>query len=82
MAVVGDGSLTSGLTYEALNNVKDTRLIVVVNDNNMSISQSVGTSTLNLSKLRVGKYDKNKQKLKNGLCKIPLVGKPMYRFLR
>lgn len=82
VAVVGDGSLTSGLTYEALNNVKDTRLIVVVNDNNMSISQSVGTSTLNLSKLRVGKYDKNKQKLKNGLCKIPLVGKPMYRFLR
>ena len=82
VAVVGDGSLTSGLTYEALNNVKDTRLIVVVNDNNMSISQSVGTSTLNLSKLRVGKYDKNKQKLKNGLCRIPLVGKPMYRFLR
>ena len=82
VAVVGDGSLTSGLTYEALNNVSGTRMIIVVNDNNMSISQSVGTSTLNLSKLRVGKYDKNKQKLKGFLTKVPLVGKPVYRFLR
>lgn len=82
VAVVGDGSLTNGLSYEALNNVKDTKLLIVVNDNNMSISQSVGTSTLNLSKLRVGKYDKNKQRLKNTLNKIPLVGKPLYRFLR
>lgn len=82
VAVVGDGSLTCGLTYEALNNVKDTRMIIVVNDNNMSISESVGTSTLNLSKLRVGKYDKNKQKLKSFLTKIPLIGKPMYKFLR
>ena len=48
VAVVGDGSLTCGLTYEALNNVKDTRMIIVVNDNNMSISESVGSSTLNL----------------------------------
>lgn len=82
VAVVGDGSLTGGLPYEALNNIKDTRMIIVVNDNNMSISNSVGTSTLNLSKLRVGKYDRNKQRLKNFLKKIPLLGKPMYRFLR
>ena len=82
VAVVGDGSLTCGLTYEALNNAKDTDLLIVVNDNNMSISQSVGTSTLNLSKLRVGKYDKSKQRLKTFLNKIPLVGKPTYRFLR
>ncbi len=82
IAVVGDGSLTCGLSYEALNNVKDTNLLIIVNDNNMSISESVGTSTLNLSKLRVGSYDRRKQRLKRTLNAIPLVGKPVYRFLR
>lgn len=82
VAVVGDGSLTCGLSYEALNNVKDTKLLIIVNDNNMSISESVGTSTLNLSKLRVGSYDRRKQRLKRTLNAIPLVGKPVYRLLR
>lgn len=82
VAVVGDGSMTCGLNYEALNNVKDTNMLIVLNDNNMSISDNVGTATLNMSKIRVGKYDANKEKLKRNLQRVPLVGKGMYRFLR
>ncbi|MCH5156933.1 MAG: 1-deoxy-D-xylulose-5-phosphate synthase [Clostridiales bacterium] len=82
VAVVGDGSMTCGLTYEALNNVKDTNMLIVLNDNNMSISDNVGSATLNMSKLRVGKYDRNKERLKRFLLRIPLVGKPSYKFLR
>ena len=82
IAVVGDGSMTCGLIYEALNNVKDTNMLIVLNDNNMSISDNVGSATLNMSKLRVGKYDRNKERLKKFLLKIPLLGKPTYKFLR
>lgn len=82
IAVVGDGSMTCGMTYEALNNVKNTELLVVLNDNNMSIGKNVGSATLNMSKLRVGKYDRNKERLKRFLLKIPLLGKPTYKFLR
>ena len=82
VAVVGDGSMTCGMTYEALNNVKDTDMLIVLNDNNMSISGNVGSATLNMSKLRVGKYDRNKERLKRFLLKVPLLGKPTYKFLR
>ncbi|MCH5153424.1 MAG: 1-deoxy-D-xylulose-5-phosphate synthase [Clostridiales bacterium] len=82
VAVVGDGSMTCGMTYEALNNVKDTNMLIVLNDNNMSISGNVGSATLNMSRLRVGKYDRNKERLKRFLLKIPVLGKPSYKFLR
>lgn len=82
VAVVGDGSMTCGLTYEGLNNVKDTNMLIVLNDNNMSIGDNVGSATLNMSKLRVGKYDRNKERLKKFLLHIPLLGKPAYKFLR
>lgn len=82
VAIVGDGSMTCGLSYEALNNVKDTQMLIVLNDNNMSISDNVGSATLNMSKIRVGKYDANKERLKRNLCRVPLVGKGMYKFLR
>lgn len=82
IAVVGDGSMTCGMTYEALNNIKDANMLIVLNDNNMSISKNVGSATLNMSKLRVGKYDRNKERLKKFLLKVPLVGKPTYKFLR
>lgn len=82
VAVVGDGALTCGMTYEALNNVKGTRMLIVLNDNNMSIGDNVGVAMRNLSKLRVGKYDKRKRRLQNFLLKFPLLGKPTYKFLR
>lgn len=82
IAVVGDGALTGGLAYEGLNNVGETHMLIIVNDNNMSISENVGSATLNMSKIRVGSYDKNKEKFKKFLLKIPLLGRPVYRFLR
>lgn len=82
IAVVGDGSMTCGLTYESLNNIKDTNMLIILNDNNMSISDNVGTATLNMSKIRVGKYDENKEKLKKNLQRVPLVGKCIYKILR
>ena len=82
IAVVGDGSMTCGMTFEALNNVKDTNMLIILNDNNMSISDNVGSATLNMSRLRVGKYDRNKERLKRFLNAIPLIGKPTYNFLR
>lgn len=82
VAVVGDGSMTCGLNYEALNNIKDTNMLIIINDNNMSISDNVGAATLNMSKIRVGKYDENKEKLKRNLQRVPLVGKGLYKFLR
>lgn len=82
ISVVGDGSMTCGLTYEALNNAQASKMLIILNDNNMSISDNVGSATLNMSKLRVGKYDRNKEKLKRNLLRIPLLGKPIYRLLR
>ena len=61
IAVVGDGAMTCGTTYEALNNIGKTKMLIILNDNNMSISDNVGSATRNMSKMRVGKYDKNKQ---------------------
>lgn len=82
VAVVGDGSMTNGMVFEALNNIKDTNMLIILNDNNMSIGKNVGSATRNMSKLRVGKYDKNKEGLKKFLLKVPLVGKPIYKFLK
>ncbi len=83
IAVVGDGSMTCGMIYEALNNVGQTKnLIIVLNDNNMSISDNVGSVRKNMSKLRVGKYDKNKEKFRRFLESIPLVGKPLSRAMQ
>lgn len=55
IAVIGDGSMTGGLALEALNNAEilDTNVIVVLNDNTMSISENVGAMALHLSKLRM-----------------------------
>ena len=82
VAVVGDGSMTNGMVFEALNNIKDTNMLIILNDNNMSIGKNVGSATRNMSKLRVGKYDKNKEGLKKFLLKVPLIGKPIYKFLK
>ena len=82
VSILGDGALTNGEVYEALNNVKDTKMLIVLNDNGMSIGKNVGSLPKNLSRMRVGKYDKRKERLKRNLIKTPLVGKPIYKFLR
>ncbi len=84
VAVVGDGALTNGMIYEALNNCADKklRLVILVNDNNMSISGNIGGLHNYLSKIRSGKrYLKFKHGLKS-LSKIPLLGKPLTATLR
>lgn len=78
IAVVGDGSMTGGLVYEALNNAGRThsRLIVVVNDNEMSISKNVGAMARYLTTIRTKpKYYRFKAKTESLLNRIPLVGR-------
>ena len=80
VAVIGDGSMSGGLAYEALNNLGDskTKAIIILNDNEMSIGKSTGGFENHLSKLRVSKgYYSFKNKLKRGLEKIPAVGDGM-----
>lgn len=82
VAVIGDGSLTNGMVYEALNNAsnKELRLIILVNDNEMSISKNVGGLHNYFSKLRVSKrYFLFKRRIKRGFSWIPLLGKPLTR---
>ncbi len=77
VAVIGDGSFTGGLVYEALNNAgrTDTKLIIILNDNEMSISQNVGSLAKHLTKIRTKKrYVSMKDKLESILKKIPFIG--------
>ena len=80
VAVIGDGSFTGGLVYEALNNAgrSKTNLIVILNDNEMSISKNVGSVARYLTKIRSKKrYVRMKARLERFLDRIPLVGHSM-----
>ncbi len=84
VAVVGDGALTGGMCYEALNDAGQSRtpLIVVLNDNEMSISRNVGALSGYLTGLRQSNpYKAFKRALRSGLDRMPLFGKPLMRFL-
>lgn len=77
VAVIGDGSLTGGMAYEALNNAAElkTNFIIVINDNNMSISQNVGGMSSYLGALRTAEsYTGMKLAITKNLKKIPKVG--------
>jgi len=81
VALIGDGSMTGGLAFEALNHVghmgKD--LIVVLNDNEMAISRSVGALSLYLSRLiTASSYNKFKGELEYLLKRIPAVGSTLF----
>ncbi len=83
IAIIGDGALTGGLAYEALNNSgnDNSNLIVILNDNNMSISKSVGSIAKNLTNIRTSKkYVTFKSKLQRGLARIPKIGTGINRF--
>lgn len=80
VAVIGDGSFTGGLVYEALNNAgrSKTNLIVILNDNEMSISKNVGSVAKYLTKIRSKKrYVRMKARLERFLDRIPLIGHSM-----
>ncbi len=78
VAVLGDGALTGGLAFEALNNAGrlKTNFIIILNDNNMSISENVGGMANYLAKLRTSsKYTGFKENFENTLNLMPGVGK-------
>lgn len=82
IAVVGDGALTGGMCYEALNDAgsSETKMIVILNDNEMSIAPNVGALSRHLTDLRVSKgWTSTKKAVKHRLNSIPLIGKPLYR---
>ena len=82
IALVGDGALTCGLSYEGLNMAggSGTDITVILNDNEMSISGNVGAVSSHLSKLRTSrKYLNLKEKIKRNVVKIPAVGEGLYQ---
>ena len=77
IAIIGDGSMGNGLAYEALNHIGSTKtkLIIILNDNEMSISQNVGALHNNLDKIRANfQYNNAKDNTKKILNKIPVIG--------
>lgn len=85
IAIIGDGSMGNGLAYEALNHIGSTKtkLIIILNDNEMSISQNVGALHNNLDKIRSNyKYNKAKDDTKNILNKIPIIGSKITKGLK
>jgi len=83
IAVVGDGALTGGMCYEALNDCGNsrTRLIVILNDNEMSIAKNVGALSKYLSGLRASAGWNSTKKHVRNLSRIPGVGEPLYRLV-
>ncbi len=80
IAVIGDGAFTGGMVYEAINNIDKslTNLVVILNDNSMSISKSVGAVARYLLRLRSGvKYSNFKRNVQTALEKTPVIGKPI-----
>ncbi len=84
VAVIGDGALTGGLAYEGLNNAGRCRdnIVVVLNDNKMSISKNVGAMARYLAVIRSKTgYVRMKTRTVKLLESIPLIGKPFVNFL-
>lgn len=84
IAVVGDGAFTGGMVYEALNNAgragTGTKLIVILNDNEMSISKNVGALARYFASIRANpRYFKMKARTESAINHIPFIGKPLAR---
>ena len=85
VAVIGDGALTGGMAYEALNNASKMKknFIIILNDNEMSIAKNVGGMSTYLNGIRSNKgYTRFKENLASGLGKIPLVGNHLVERLK
>lgn len=77
VAVIGDGAMTGGLVYEALNNIgaSGTNIKIILNDNGMSIAKNVGAMSRHLNNLRTSKnYTRMKENIRGALDNIPVVG--------
>ena len=83
-AVFGDGAMTGGLIYEALNDAghRGTPLVLILNDNEMSISKNVGALSKYLRKLRQAPgYHKSKRRVERFLDTLPVLGKPVKKVI-
>ncbi|MBV9447061.1 MAG: 1-deoxy-D-xylulose-5-phosphate synthase [Streptosporangiaceae bacterium] len=82
VAVIGDGALTGGMAWEALNNIaaaKDSRLVMVVNDNGWSYQPTIGGLAEHLASIRVSQHYENVlDYIKTTVSRTPLVGPPLY----
>ncbi|MDY2509823.1 MAG: 1-deoxy-D-xylulose-5-phosphate synthase [Ruminococcus callidus] len=85
VAVLGDGAMTGGLAFEGLNNAGKSKnhLIVILNDNAMSISKNVGSVAKYLSNIRSSEnYVKTKKAVERKLQKTPVIGAPVAKMLK
>ena len=85
ISVIGDGSMTGGMAYEALNNASHlhSNFIIVLNDNNMSISENVGGMSKYLGRIRTGNvYNGLKRSVETALHKLPGTGDKIIESLR
>ncbi|MCX5799342.1 MAG: 1-deoxy-D-xylulose-5-phosphate synthase [Proteobacteria bacterium] len=85
VAVIGDGSLTGGMSFEALNHAGHLKsnIIVVLNDNEMSISKNIGALSSYLNKIMTGEFVSNvREEIKYILKNIPAVGDKVYKAAR
>ena len=85
IAVIGDGAMTGGMAFEGLNDTGhfSENLTVILNDNQMSIDKNVGGLSRAFSNLRSSTgYIRAKSRVERVLLKIPLIGRPIARFLR
>lgn len=82
VAVIGDGALTGGMAWEALNNIaaaKTSRLVMIVNDNGWSYQPTIGGLAEHLASIRVSeRYENVLDYIKTTLSRTPLVGQPLY----
>ena len=85
ISVIGDGALTGGMAYEALNNAVQikTNFIMVLNDNDMSISKNVGGMNEYLNSIRTADgYTNLKKMVNNSLERLPYIGKPIIKSIK
>jgi len=85
IAVIGDGALTGGMAWEALNNIagaKDRRVVIIVNDNGRSYQPTIGGLADHLASVRVSqRYEQVLDYIKTSLSHTPLVGAPLFETL-
>ena len=85
VAVIGDGALSGGMAFEALNNLGQLKsnLIIILNDNKMSIAENVGGMSKYLNQIRVGdKYNEIKGDVEQALLSIPKIGYPIAKTVK
>ncbi len=84
VAVVGDGAYTGGMIHEAINNMRrDLRLIIILNENEMSISKNIGKFAKHIARLRTSKsYYRTKRRTARFLYRLPIAGPRRFRCVR